>query len=47
MEEDRSAFKILIGKPIGNRSIGRPRRRWEDNIRLYPKENRYQYEELG
>ena len=34
MEEGRSAFKILIGKPTGKRSLGRPRRRWEDNIRL-------------
>ena len=29
-----SAFKILTGKPIGNRPLGRPRRRWEDNIRM-------------
>ena len=34
MEEGRSAFKILTGKPIGNRSLGRPRRRWEDDIRI-------------
>ena len=34
MEEGRSAFKILTGKPIGKRSLGRPRRRWEDNIRM-------------
>ena len=34
MEEDRSAFKILTGKPTGKRSLGRPRRRWEDNIRM-------------
>jgi hypothetical protein len=34
MEEGRSAFKILPGKPTGNRSLGRPRRRWEDNIRM-------------
>ena len=33
MEEDRSAFKILTGEPIGKRSSGRPRRGWEDNIR--------------
>ena len=32
MEEDRSAFKILTGKPTGKRPLGRPRRRWEDNI---------------
>ena len=34
MEESRSAFKILTGKPTGKRPLGRPRRRWEDNIRL-------------
>ena len=27
-------FKILTGKPTGNRPLGRPRRRWEDNIRM-------------
>ena len=32
MEEDRSAFKILTGKSTGKRPLGRPRRRWEDNI---------------
>ena len=34
MEEGRTAFKILTGKPTGKRPLGRPRRRWEDNIRL-------------
>ena len=34
MEESMSAFKILTGKPTGKRSLGRPRRRWEDNIRM-------------
>ena len=34
MEEGRSAFKILTAKPTGKRSLGRPRRRWEDNIRM-------------
>ena len=34
MEEGRSVFKILIGKPTGKRPLGRPRRRWEDNIRM-------------
>ena len=29
-----SAFKILTGKPTGKRPLGRPRRRWEDNIRM-------------
>ena len=34
MEEGRSAFKILIAKPTGKRPLGRPRRIWEDNIRI-------------
>jgi hypothetical protein len=34
MEEGRSAFKILEGKPIGKRPLGRLRCRWEDNIRM-------------
>ena len=34
MEEGRSAFKILTGKPLGKIPLGRPRRRWEDNIRM-------------
>ena len=34
MEEGRSAFKILAGKPTGKRPLGRPRRRWEGNIRM-------------
>ena len=32
MEEGRNAFKILTGKPTGKSPLGRPRRRWEDNI---------------
>ena len=46
MEEGKSAFKILTGKPIGKRLLGRPRRRWEENIRI-DLINRYQYEELS
>ena len=34
MEVGRSAFKILTGKPTGKRPLGRPRRRWEDSIRM-------------
>ena len=34
VEEDRSSFKILTGKPTGKRPLGNPRRRWEDNIRM-------------
>ena len=33
-EGSRNAFKILTGKPTGKRPLGRPRRRWEDNIRM-------------
>ena len=38
MEEGRSAFKILAGKPSGKRPLGRPRRRSVDNIRMDLKE---------
>ena len=38
MEEGRSAFKILTGKPTRKTSLGRPRRRWEYNIRMNIKE---------
>ena len=34
MDECRSDFKILIGKPTGKRPLGRPRHRWEDIIRI-------------
>ena len=34
MEEGRSVHKVLVGKPEGKRPLGRPRRRWEDNIKM-------------
>ena len=34
MEEGRSAFKMLTGKPTGKRPLGKLRRRWADNIRM-------------
>ena len=34
MEEGRSAFKMLTDKPTGKRPLSRPRRKWEDNIRM-------------
>ena len=34
MEEERGVHKVLVGKPEGKRPLGRPRRRWEDNIRM-------------
>ena len=38
MEKVGAIFKILTGKPTGKRSLGRPRRRWEDSIRMDLKE---------
>jgi hypothetical protein len=32
--EKRNAYRLLVGKPEGKRPLGRPRRRWEDNIRM-------------
>jgi hypothetical protein len=34
MGERRGVYRILVGKPWGNRPLGRPRRRWEDNIKM-------------
>jgi hypothetical protein len=34
MEEKRNACRILVGKPEGKRPLGRPRRRWVDNIKM-------------
>jgi hypothetical protein len=32
--EKRGAYRALVGKPEGQRPFGRPRRRWEDNIKM-------------
>ena len=34
MGEGREVYRVLVGKPEGKRPLGRPRRRWEDNIRM-------------
>ena len=34
MEEGRSVFKILTSTSTGKRPLGRPRRRWDENIRI-------------
>jgi hypothetical protein len=38
MGEERKVYKVLVGKPEGKRPLGRPRRRWEDEIRMVPRE---------
>jgi hypothetical protein len=32
--DGRGAYRVLVGRPEGKRSLGRPRRRWEDNIKM-------------
>ena len=34
MEEGRGVHKVLVGKPERKRPLGRPKRRWEDNIKM-------------
>jgi hypothetical protein len=38
MGEVRGAYNILFGRPEGRRPLGRPRRRWEDSIKVYLRE---------
>jgi hypothetical protein len=38
MGDDRNVYRVLMGKPEGNRPLERPRRRWEDGIRIYLRE---------
>jgi hypothetical protein len=34
MGEIRGAYRVLVEKPVGRRPLGRPKRRWEDNIKM-------------
>jgi hypothetical protein len=34
MGEDSGVHRVLVGKPEGKRPLGKPRRRWEDNIKM-------------
>ena len=38
MEKGRDMQKVLVGKPEGKRPLGRPRRRWENNIKVHLQE---------
>jgi hypothetical protein len=40
MGEGRGVYRVLVGKPGGKRPLGRPRRRWKDNIKM-------DYQEVG
>jgi hypothetical protein len=34
MGKEGAVYRVLVGKPEGKRTLGRPRRRWEDNIKI-------------
>jgi len=34
MGERRGVYRVLVGKPVGKRPLGKPRRTWEDNIKM-------------
>jgi hypothetical protein len=38
MGEGIGVYRVLVGRPEGKRPLGRPRHRWEDNIKLYLRE---------
>jgi len=40
MGERRGIYRVLVGKPEGKRSLGRPRCRWKNNIKMYLQEMR-------
>ena len=41
MGKRRGVYRVLVGKPKGKRPLGRPKRRWEDNIKMDLQEVRY------
>ena len=45
MGEGREVYRVLVGKPVGKRPLGKPRRRWEDNIMMDLQEVRLGYED--
>jgi hypothetical protein len=38
MGEGKGVYRVLVGRPEGKTLLGRPRRRWEDNIKMYLRE---------
>ena len=38
MREGRGVYRLLVGKPEGKRPLGKPRRKWEDNIKMDPQD---------
>jgi hypothetical protein len=38
MGEERGVYRVLVGRPAGKRPLGRPRRRWEENIKIHLRE---------
>jgi len=44
MRQRRGAYKVLMGKPEGKRRLGRPRRSWEDKIKMDPQEVGWRHE---
>jgi hypothetical protein len=50
MGAERGVHRVLVGKPEGKRPLGRPRRRWEDNIKMDVQEvggGRWDWKELA
>jgi hypothetical protein len=45
MGEERVVYRVLVEKPGGKRPLGRPRRRWEDNVRMNLQEVGFGYED--
>jgi len=43
MGEKRGVYRVLVRKPEGKRPLGRPRRRWEDNIKMEIQEMGWNY----
>jgi hypothetical protein len=46
MGEGKDAYRVFVGRPEGKRPLRRPKRRWEDNIKLDFKGDRHRWDEL-